>query len=57
MGGKGPRNFNLSPDGQSILVGNQYTDNITLFKRNIATGSLHKLESDINIFSPVCIVF
>ncbi|MGJ1287265.1 lactonase family protein [Sphingobacterium spiritivorum] len=57
VGGKGPRNFNFSPDGQSILVGNQYTDNITLFKRDIATGSLQKLESDINIFSPVCIVF
>ena len=57
VGGKGPRNFNFSPDSQSILVGNQYTDNITLFKRDVATGSLQKLESDVNIFSPVCIVF
>ncbi|QQT27130.1 lactonase family protein [Sphingobacterium spiritivorum] len=57
VGGKGPRNFNFSPDGQSILIGNQSTDNVTLFKRNIAKGSLQKVEPDLNIFSPVCIVF
>lgn len=44
-GGKTPRNFNFSADGRFVLVGNQDSNNITLFKIDLATGRLAKLKS------------
>jgi len=55
--GKGPRNFNFSPNGKLLLVANQLTDNVTVFRRNTKDGRLNGVQSNLNIFSPVCIVF
>src|SRR5690606_21933211 len=39
-GGEGPRNFNITPDGRYLLVANQNSDNITVFQRDLETGTL-----------------
>jgi len=56
-GGVGPRNFSLTPDGKYILVGNQQTDNITIFKRNTKTGLLTNTGKSIKVGAPVCLLF
>ncbi len=56
-GGEGPRNFNLSPDGRFLLVANQKTNNITVFERNMETGELKDTGKQIEVSTPVCIVF
>jgi 6-phosphogluconolactonase len=38
--GKTPRNFNLDPSGQWLLVGNQDSDTIVTFRRDTETGQL-----------------
>lgn len=55
--GKGPRNFNLSPDGKYLLIANQYTNNIVLFSRDTATGLLTDTGKEIQVPAPVCIIF
>lgn len=57
VGGKGPRNFNITPDGRLLLVANQYTNNIVVYKRDIETGLLTKTGADIKLHAPVCIIF
>ncbi|MFD1769716.1 lactonase family protein [Sphingobacterium suaedae] len=56
-GGEGPRNFNITPDGKFLLVANQSTDNIVVFERNTSTGELTNTGKEIEVSSPVCIVF
>lgn len=56
-GGKGPRNFAITPDDKFVLVGHQYTDNIVVFKRNTKSGLLHDTGKRIVIGAPVCLVF
>lgn len=55
--GKGPRNFNFSPDGNYVLVANQTTNNIVVFKRDSHTGELSATDQEIQVASPVCIAF
>lgn len=50
--GEHPRNFVISPSGKFLLVANQFTNNIVVFKRNLETGELTKLPQVINIGSP-----
>ncbi len=54
-GGKTPRNFNLSPDGHFLLVANQESDNIRLFKRDVVTGRLTSTSVKIEIKKPAYI--
>jgi 6-phosphogluconolactonase len=56
-GGDGPRNFAISPDGQYLFVAHQFTDNITIFKRNAKTGLLADTGKHIKVGAPVCLVF
>jgi len=44
-GGKCPRNFNFSSTGRHLLVGNQDSNNVTLFGINQKTGSLAKISA------------
>lgn len=53
--GKTPRNFNLDPSGNFLLVANQNSDNIVIFKRDKKTGMLTPLEKQIQVPNPVCI--
>ncbi|MDO9153493.1 MAG: lactonase family protein [Paludibacter sp.] len=54
--GVGPRNFTITKDGKFLLVGNQRSNEIVVFKRNIATGKLKDANIRINIGAPVCLV-
>jgi 6-phosphogluconolactonase len=55
--GKGPRNFNIDPTGNFLLVGHQYTNDIVIFKRDKKSGSLTDTGKKIELCSPVCLVF
>jgi len=50
--GKHPRNFAISPLGNFILVANQFSNKIVVFKREIKTGKLKKSPYDIMVESP-----
>lgn len=54
--GIGPRNFTLSSDGNWLLVANQNSDNITIFKRDKMTGDLIATGNSIKVSMPVCLV-
>ena len=53
--GKGPRNFSLDPSGNFLLVANQNSDDIIIFKRNKTTGLLTDINKKIDVGNPVCI--
>lgn len=55
--GKGPRNFNIDPTGNFLLVGHQYTNTIVIFKRDKKTGMLTDTGKKMELCSPVCLVF
>jgi 6-phosphogluconolactonase (cycloisomerase 2 family) len=50
--GEHPRNFAIDPSGRYLLVANQFTNNIVVFKRDINTGKLERLPKDISVNSP-----
>lgn len=54
-GGKTPRNFSIDPSGQFLLVANQNSDSIVVFKRNKETGELTDTNIRIQVGSPVCL--
>ncbi len=54
--GIGPRNFAITNDGKYLLVGNQKSNEIVVFKRNVATGKLKDTKIRINIGAPVCLI-
>ena len=51
--GKTPRNFAIDPSGKFLLVANQGTDDIYVFKRDLKTGLLTQTENKINVGAPV----
>jgi len=53
--GQAPRNFSLDPSGNFLLVANQNSDNIIIFKRNKTTGLLTDTGKKIEVGSPVCL--
>ncbi len=55
--GSTPRNFAIDPTGNYLLVGNQNSDEIVIFKRDKFTGSLSPMAKKISIGSPVCLKF
>lgn len=55
--GKTPRNFAIDPDGNFLLVGNQNSDYITIFRINKANGELLETGKKIEVCAPVCLVF
>jgi len=55
--GNAPRNFTISPDGNWVLVANQNTDNIVVFKRNAINGDLIYTGNTIKVSMPVCLLF
>jgi len=54
--GNSPRNFTLDPSGNFVLVGNQKSDNISVFKRDAEKGTL-KFLKEYKVPSPVYLVF
>lgn len=53
--GKTPRNFIIDPTGNYLLVANQNTDNIVIFKRSKQTGLLTPTGKQIEVSMPVCL--
>lgn len=55
--GKTPRNFTIDPTGNFMLVANQNSDEVIVFKRDQKTGMLHATDKKITLGSPVCLLF
>ncbi len=55
--GNWPRNFGLSPGGEYLLVANQRSGNITVFRINQQTGLPGFAGKQLKTGSPVCIEF
>ncbi|HVZ26914.1 MAG TPA: lactonase family protein [Sediminibacterium sp.] len=53
--GNGPRNFMIDPEGNFLLVANQQTNNIVVFRRNKEDGSLQPTLQQVNVPNPVCL--
>jgi 6-phosphogluconolactonase len=53
--GLAPRNFNFDPSGNFLLVANQKTDEIVIFKIDKNTGLLTDSGNRISIGRPVCV--
>lgn len=53
--GKTPRNFNFDPTGNFLLVANQNSDEIVVFKIDKGTGLLTDTKQRIKVGNPVCI--
>ncbi len=56
-GGKTPRHFTLDPTAQWLLCGNQDSANITIFRRDAATGKLNGPIQTIPLDSPLYTLF
>jgi 6-phosphogluconolactonase len=50
-----PRNFVIDPTGNFLLVANQETNNIVVFKRDVKTGLLTYTGKQIEVGNPVCL--
>jgi 6-phosphogluconolactonase len=55
--GKIPRNFAIDPSGNFLLVGNQNSDEIVIFKRDKMSGKLTDTGKRISVGKPVCLQF
>ena len=55
--GKVPRNFAVSPSGKWLLAAGQQSRSVTVFAIDEATGKLTFADSEIAVWSPVCIRF
>lgn len=55
--GETPRNFNIDPTGNFVIVANQSSNNIVVFRRNTKTGLLTKLSDDTKVLHPSCLQF
>lgn len=52
-----PRDFDLDPTNQFVVVAHQDSDNLTLFERNSDSGKLTLLEKDVYAPEAVCVYF
>jgi 6-phosphogluconolactonase len=55
--GKHPRNFAIDPTGNFLLVGNNTTDDVTVFKRDKKTGLLTPANKTFPVVQPGCLKF
>lgn len=55
--GVSPRNFAIDPKDNFLLVANQKSNNIVVFKRDKTTGMLSDTTQRIEVCAPVCLVF
>jgi|WetSurMetagenome_2_1015567.scaffolds.fasta_scaffold00775_6 6-phosphogluconolactonase len=56
-GGNWPRNFVIDPTGKFILVANQRSGNISLFKIDEKTGLPARQAKDFRLIAPACLKF
>lgn len=55
--GKTPRNFAIDPSGNFVLVANQDTSDVIIFKRDAKNGTLTATGKKIQVGKPVCLKF
>ena len=55
--GKAPRNFAVDPSGNFLLVANQDSNEVIVFKRDKKTGLLTPTGGKIQLSKPVCLKF
>jgi 6-phosphogluconolactonase len=55
--GKNPRDFAIDPTGNFLVVANQDSDSIFMFRRNKETGKLSMIGKRLEIGNPVCLKF
>ncbi len=55
--GNKPRNFTISPEGNYLLVANQDSDEIVIFKIDKKTGLLDETKKIIKVPKPVCLIW
>jgi 6-phosphogluconolactonase len=55
--GAAPRNFSIDPNDNYLLVANQNTNNVVIYKRDKTTGFLTTTGKEIKLCQPVCLVF
>lgn len=55
--GDWPRDFSLDPSEKFMVGSNQESSNLVLYSRDVNSGKLTLLQSDINVPYPVCIQF
>lgn len=53
--GDNPRNFVIDPTGHFLLVANQVSNNLIVFKRDLKTGLLTKTGTEIIVRNPSCL--
>lgn len=53
--GDHPRNFTLDPSGNFLIVANQVTNNLVVFKRDSKTGLLTRTAKEIKVPGPACL--
>jgi 6-phosphogluconolactonase len=54
--GSKPRNFTISNDGKWLLVANQDSDNVVIYKIDASNGDLIDTGNQIKVSMPVCLV-
>ncbi|BDU38512.1 lactonase family protein [Vibrio nigripulchritudo] len=55
-GGECPRDFTLTQDGQWMLIGNQYTNQIVSMRLNQETGKPEEISGKLDVGTPVAIL-
>lgn len=56
-GGSWPRNFVIDPSGKYLIVGNQRSDNISIFSLNEITGLPVETVNGYKVITPACLKF
>ena len=55
--GDWPRDFSLTPDDLHLICANQHTGTLTVFKRDVTSGALTSLQTDVKAPESVCVKF
>jgi 6-phosphogluconolactonase len=55
--GKNPRDFAIDPTGKYLLVANQDSDSIMVFRIDQANGVLSLTRNRLEVGNPVCLKF
>jgi 6-phosphogluconolactonase len=50
-----PRDFCIDPTGKFLVVANQDSDNLVIFKRDLEAGTLTPTGKSVEVGSPVCV--
>lgn len=54
--GEHPRNFTIDPTGKFLLVANEYSGDVIVFRRDMKTGLLYRTGNKIAVKGPSCLL-